>query len=234
MSSLAKPPSSRTRLRRNHERGFYDAEAVHAVLDATPLCHVAHLHEGHPFTLPTMCWRIGDRVFFHGSSASRMIRAVTNGPVCLTATLFDGLVLARSAFHHSANYRSVVVVGEGAAVEGDAERVAALKHFFDVWLPGRWDTLRPYNEQEMKATGIVSLELNEASAKVRTGPPVDDEEDYTFPVWAGVLPLTRDAQALVPCPRLSEADTFASDPAPDAQTRAAIDAFVARFEAPTN
>ena len=199
------PASDRVRLRRAYERGHYDAATLHAILDATPLCHIGYLKQDQPFVTPTLHWRVEDRVYWHGSSASQMLRAVADKPVCLTVSLLDGVVLARSGFHHSVNYRSAMVLGEAREVPPD-ERVARLEDFFTAWLPGRWQTLRPINEQELKATAMLSLPLDEASAKVRTGPPEDDEADYALPIWAGVLPIRQRAEPsrIVPCPRLSE------------------------------
>ncbi len=193
------------RLRRAHARGRYDAPALHAVLDATPLCHLGYQRDGQPFVTPTLHWRVGDRVYWHGSSASQMLRAAAGERVCLTVSLLDGLVLARSGFHHSVNYRSAMVLGEACEVPL-AERAARLEDFFTAWLPGRWQALRPISEQELKATAMLSLPLDEASVKVRTGPPEDDEADYVLPIWAGVLPLAlrADTARIEPCPRLSE------------------------------
>jgi uncharacterized protein len=184
------PPSDFTRLRRLHERGDYDAATIHAVLDAAPLCHVGHVIDGRPVVTPTLHWREGDHVYWHGSAASRMLRAnAAGGPVCLTATLLDGWVLARSGFHSSANYRSVMCFGTPTLITDRDHKLAAMRGFVERLFPGRWDTLRPPSDQEVKATAILSLPLTEASAKVRTGPPHDDEEDLTWPVWAGVIPL---------------------------------------------
>ncbi len=185
-----KPASDFVRARRMHERAKYDADTVHAVLDAAPLCHVGHVIANRPVVIPTFHWRDGSTVYWHGSSASRMLRAnAKGGEACLTATLLDGLVYARSAFHHSANYRSVMVFGLPRLVDGDDEKLAALKGFTDRLTPGRWEALRPVNAQELKATSVLALEISEASAKIRTGPPGDDAEDVTWPIWGGVLPL---------------------------------------------
>ena len=183
-------PTPFTRVRRMPKRGSYDREVVHAVLDAAPLCHVGHLIDGRPVVIPTLHWRHGESVFWHGSAASRMLRAnATGGEVCLTATLLDGWVMARSAFHHSANYRSVMCFGQPRLVDHPAEKLAAMEGFVERMFPGRWATLRPPTIQEIKATSILGMDLSECSAKVRTGMPVDDEEDVGWPVWGGVLPV---------------------------------------------
>jgi uncharacterized protein len=183
-------PTDFTRVRRLPTRGAYEAEAVHAVLDAATHCHVGHIIGGRPVVIPTLHWRDGSTVHWHGSAASRMLRTNASGSeACLTATLIDGYVLARSGFHHSVNYRSVMVFGTPRLIEDPAEKAAVLKGFVDRLFPGRWDTLRPANAKELKATSVLAMALDEASVKIRTGPPVDDEEDLTWPVWAGVLPL---------------------------------------------
>ncbi len=193
--------SERTRLRRRHDRGAYDRESVYAILDATPLCHVGYMLEGAPAVTPTFQWRMGDRAYWHGSSASQALRASEAMPVCLTVTLFDGLVLARSAFHHSANYRSAMIYGTAVKVTENAEKKEALKAFVEGLYPGRWEELRPITEQEVKATTVLSMPINEASAKVRTGPPGDDEPDYALPIWAGVLPIGTAIGDPIPDPR---------------------------------
>lgn len=194
-------PSDRTRLRRAHERGHYDAQTLHAVLDAMPLCHVGYVLDDAPQVTPTMQWREGDHVYWHGSSASRFLRAAIAKPVCLTVTHWDGMVMARSGFHHSANYRSVMAYGTAEIVDDPAHKEASLEAMFEHWFPGRWETLRPMNEQEVKATTVLRLPLSEASVKIRTGPPVDDEEDYALPIWAGVIPMQMITGAPVPDPR---------------------------------
>lgn len=193
-------PSERTRLRRLHERGSYDKETIYGILDATPLCHVAYAVDGKPAVTPTLQWREDDRVYWHGSSASRMIRASQDNDVCLSVTLLDGLVLARSAFHHSANFRSVMLFGRPEVVP-DADKEFRLRNFLDGLYPGRWDSLRPIMDKELKATKILSLPIEEASAKLRTGQPVDDEEDYALPIWAGVIPIQHTALPPEPDPR---------------------------------
>ncbi|WP_158743682.1 pyridoxamine 5'-phosphate oxidase family protein [Acidisphaera sp. L21] len=196
-------PSDRTRVRRMPKRGAYDRAAIDAILDAGLLCHVGYVVEGQPYVTPTAHWRDGDYVYWHGSSASRMLRTLVGGvEVCVTVSMLDGLVLARSGFHHSMNYRAVMALGRAELVEGD-HKLHALKMFSDRLVPGRWETLRPPTTQELKATTILRLELTEASAKIRTGQPVDDDEDYALPVWAGVLPLSVIAGAPIPDPRLA-------------------------------
>jgi uncharacterized protein len=199
-------PSDRTRVRRVPQRGQYDRETVEAILDETLISHIGFVHDGHPVVIPTLHARLGDRLYLHGSAASRMLRTLLKGvPVCVTATLVDGLVLARSAFHHSVNYRSVVVFGEATAVEPEEERLRALELFTEKLVPGRWADVRPPTRQELKGTKVLSLPLDEASAKLRTGPPIDDDEDYDLPVWAGVLPLATEVAAPQPDPRLDPA-----------------------------
>ena len=195
------PVTERTRLRRAAKRGRYDRAAINAVLDATPLCHVGYLLDGLPAVTPTLQWREGDHVYWHGSSASRALRASAGLDVCLTVTMMDGLVLARSAFHHSANYRSVMLFGRAVTVTDPAAKTARLRAFVEGLYPGRWDTLRPMTDQELKATTVLALPIAEASAKIRTGPPIDDEEDYALPIWSGVVPLNTVAGAPVPDPR---------------------------------
>jgi len=182
-------PSPRVRVRRLHERGRYDAEIINGILDSMPICHVGYVFEGTPYVTPTMQWREGGHIYWHGSSASRMLEAVDGAEVCVTVTIIDGLVLARSAFHHSANYRSVMVKGYALKIIDKNEKEVLLRSFVEKMYPGRWEMLRPMNAQELKATTVLSLPLNEASAKVRTGAPKDDEEDYALPIWAGVIPL---------------------------------------------
>jgi nitroimidazol reductase NimA-like FMN-containing flavoprotein (pyridoxamine 5'-phosphate oxidase superfamily) len=163
---------------------------VHSILDEGFICHVGFAVDGKPFVIPTGYARVDQTIYIHGSAASRMLRTLSSGAdVCLTVTLLDGLVLARSAFHHSVNYRSVVVFGKAFPVEDPEEKIKALRALSDHIIPGRWDEVRPPDDQEMKATLVLKLPLEEVSAKVRVGPPIDDEPDYDLPVWAGVLPL---------------------------------------------
>ena len=197
------PRTERTTLKRLPKRAEYDREAVNRILDEGFICHVGFVVEGKPFVIPTGYARSGDTLFIHGSQASRMLRAVGKGiDVCLTVTLVDGLVLARSAFHHSMNYRSVVVFGRATVVDDADDKVTALRSLSEHMIPGRWDEVRGPSEQEMKATLVLSLPLAEVSAKVRTGPPLDDEDDYELGVWAGVIPLRLAADAPIADPRL--------------------------------
>lgn len=202
MSHPGAAPSPRTRVKRMHQRAAYDRATIDAILDASPIAHVGYQFDGCPFVTPTMHWREGDHVYWHGSAASRMLETVNGAEACLTVTLLDGFVLARSAFHHSLNYRSVMLFGQATMVTDPAEKEMRLKAFVDQLLPGRWPTLRPIKAQEVKATSILSMPIIEASAKVRTGPPGDDEEDYALDIWAGVLPVTTRAGALIDDPRL--------------------------------
>ncbi len=187
-------PSPRTRVRRAPKRGVYDRAAIDAILDEAIVCHVGFVHDGQPYVIPTLHARVGDTVYLHGSTASRLVRTLAGGAPCsLTATLLDGIVLARSAFHHSANYRSVTVLGRARLVESGAERLRALEAFTEQLVPGRWSQVRPPNPKEMKATQVLALTLDEASAKMRSGPPVDDDEDMGRDVWAGEIPLALQA-----------------------------------------
>jgi len=188
---MAEPsPTPRTRVRRLPQRAAYDEATIHAILDNGLVCHIGFVHEGQPFVLPTTYARLGDALVLHGSAASRMLRGLRDGiPICVTVTLLDGLVLARSAFHHSMNYRSVVILGVATEVTDDAERLHALEAIVEHVNPGRWAEVRPPNERELKATMVLRLPIAEASAKVRTGPPLDDTEDLGWPCWAGEVPL---------------------------------------------
>ena len=182
--------TERTKLGRLPKRGSYDRELIYQILDEAFICHVGFTVDNQPLVIPTGYARVGDKLFIHGSQASRMLRAmVQEVDVCVTVTLVDGLVLARSAFHHSMNYRSVVIFGKASVVEGEEEKLAALQAFTEHILPGRWCDVRPPTKNELKATSVLSLPLEEASAKIRTGGPVDDAEDYEMDVWAGVVPL---------------------------------------------
>jgi len=182
--------TARTTVRRLPERGHYDREEIYGVLDAGFICHVGFCVEDQPYVVPTSYWRKEDHVYFHGSAASRMLRTVAGEiPVCLTATHVDGLVLARSGFHHSINYRSVMILGNAALVSDDKEKFAAFQDFVDYVLPGRWPEIRWPDEQEMKATSVLRLPIEEASVKIRKGDPKDDAADLEMNVWAGVIPL---------------------------------------------
>jgi nitroimidazol reductase NimA-like FMN-containing flavoprotein (pyridoxamine 5'-phosphate oxidase superfamily) len=212
MSSPQALRTDRTTLRQLPQRGSHDRAVIDAILDEALFCHLGFTtprtplsspQDTQPFVLPAIHARVEDRIYVHGSAASRMLRALADGAsVCLTATLLDGLVLARSAFHHSMNYRSVVVLGKAQLVVDEAEKLMALRAIVEHVARGRWDEVRTPNEKEMKATAVLSLPLTEASAKVRTGMPVDDEEDFALPVWAGVLPLRLVAGDLVAESRL--------------------------------
>ena len=201
MAKNQEAPTDRVRVRRLHERGQYDAASIHAILDAMPMCSVGYVFDGQPYVTPTMQWREGDRVFWHGSSASRMLRTTAETEACLTVSILDGFVLARSGFHHSTNYRSVMILGRAIQITDPDEKAARLKIFVDGLFPGRWDSLRPATEKEMKATTVLSMPIEEASAKVRTGQPVDDEPDYALPIWAGVLPVETRVLPPEPDPR---------------------------------
>ncbi|HEX5621976.1 MAG TPA: pyridoxamine 5'-phosphate oxidase family protein [Solirubrobacteraceae bacterium] len=180
----------RTKLRRLPKRGAHDRPTIDAILDEALISHVGFVHDGRPAVIPTLHARLGDDVLIHGSAASRMLRALAQGiDVCLTATLIDGLVLARSAFHHSVNYRSVVLYGQARLVTEPDEKEAALEAFTDRLVPGRWADVRWPTRKELKATTVLMLPIEEGSAKVRSGPPIDDEPDYELDVWAGVVPL---------------------------------------------
>jgi uncharacterized protein len=195
--------TERTTLKRLPARGAYDSELVYSILDEGLICHVGFAVEGRPFVIPTGYARNGDQLFIHGSQASRMLRTLKAGvDVCVAVTLLDGLVLARSAFHHSMNYRSVIIFGRAMIVDDPVDKVAALIAFSEHVIPGRWNDVREPTEQELKATTVLSLTLKEVSAKVRTGPPLDDEEDYELPIWAGVIPVQLVAAAPIPDPQL--------------------------------
>ncbi|MBX3277129.1 MAG: pyridoxamine 5'-phosphate oxidase family protein [Acidobacteria bacterium] len=184
-------PTPRTTLKRRPQRAEYDRAAVYRILDEAFICHVGFIVDSRPVVIPTAYGRLGDLLYIHGSAASRMLRTLAEGvDVCVAVTLVDGFVLARSAFHHSINYRSVVVFGRAYVVEDEAEKNTALRVFTDHLTPGRWADVREPNEQELKATLVLALPLEEVSAKIRTGPPIDDDEDHALDVWAGLLPLS--------------------------------------------
>jgi nitroimidazol reductase NimA-like FMN-containing flavoprotein (pyridoxamine 5'-phosphate oxidase superfamily) len=196
-------PTRRTRIKRMPKRAHYDRDTVYAILDAGVVAHVGYNIDGEPYVTPTAYWRQGDHVYWHGSSASRMLRTLETGGVrvCLTVSLLDGLVLARSGFHHSVNYRAVMAFGAAFMVTDKAAKLAALEDFVERLYPGRWATLRPVTDQEIKASTVLGMDLSEAVAKVRTGGPIDDEEDYALPIWAGVLPVTTTIGAPLDDPR---------------------------------
>ena len=199
------PATPRVRVRRHPDRARYDRAAVDAILDAALVGHVGYVVGGQPYVTPTAIWRTGDRLFWHGSRASRMLRMTRDGaPVCVTATLLDGLVLARTAFDHSLNYRSVMVLGQAREVTGVQERLEALRAFVERLYPGRWPALRPLTPGELRATTILWIQLDEASAKVRQGGPHDDPADLAWPAWAGHVPIAQTAGAFVPDDHLGD------------------------------
>ncbi|MES2435302.1 MAG: pyridoxamine 5'-phosphate oxidase family protein [Pseudomonadota bacterium] len=198
-----KAPSDRTRARRMHEKAAYDRATIDAILDAMPIAHVGYVKDGAPIVIPTLQWRIGDHIYWHGSSASRTQRTAKDAQVCVTVTLTDAMVLARSGLEHSVNFRSVMVFGEARAVTDAAEKAEALRAMMEQMFPGRWDQLRPMTAQELKATAILTLPLTEASAKIGTGMPTDPPEDLATPVWAGLLPIQLTMGQPIPDPNLS-------------------------------
>lgn len=197
--------TDRTKLKRLPKRGHFDRETVYGILDEGFICHVGFAPEGQPFVIPTGYARVDDKLYIHGSQASRMLRKLSGGlDACVTVTIIDGLVLARSAFHHSMNYRSVVIFGRATIVEDREEKMKALLALSEHIIRGRWAEVREPTEQEMVMTTVLELPLVEASAKIRTGPPLDDEEDYAMNVWAGVIPLKLEAGEPIKDPRLPE------------------------------
>jgi nitroimidazol reductase NimA-like FMN-containing flavoprotein (pyridoxamine 5'-phosphate oxidase superfamily) len=201
------PASERVRLRRKRERGCYDRTVVDEILDEGLVAHLGICDpDGQPLVIPTLHARAGDVVYCHGSAASRTLRALAGGaPACLTVTLVDGLVLARAVMHHSANYRSAMILGSATVVDDPQEKLAALRAIVEHIVPGRWDHARHPTENEMKATSVLALPISEFSAKVRTGPPLDDEEDYGLDFWAGVLPIEQRFGPPLADPRLADA-----------------------------
>ena len=199
------PQTNRTKLKRLPKRGHFDRETVYGILDEGFICHVGFVVDGHPIVIPTGYARVDDKLYIHGSQASRMLRTLANGvDACVTVTLIDGLVLARSAFHHSMNYRSVVVFGRAVLVDDPEEKMTALVALSEHIIRDRWKDVREPNDVEMKLTTVLELSLEEASAKIRTGPPLDDEEDYSLPMWAGVIPLKLTAGKPIDDPRLTD------------------------------
>lgn len=200
----ARPPSDRVRLRRKRERGRYERTVIDAILDEALIAHLGIAEQdGQPLVIPTLHARCGDLVYLHGSTAGRTLRALAAGArACLTVSLLDGLVLARSAMHHSANYRSVMLLGQARSVDDPAEKLAAFQAIVEHIVPGRWRDVRAPSENELKATAVLAIGIDEASAKVRSGPPLDDEDDYSLAAWAGVVPLRTVAGAPEPDPRL--------------------------------
>jgi len=201
--SDSQAPTTRTRVVREPQRAVYDRTAIYEILDEGFICHVGFVSDGQPFVVPTGYGRSQDNLYIHGSAASRMLRHLDRGvPVCVTVTLLDGLVLARSIFNHSMNYRSVMVLGTAVLVDDPGEKLEALRLLSEHILPGRWAESRQPNEKELKATSVLRLPITEFSAKVRQGPPIDDEEDYAFPTWAGVIPLEVSVGKPINDPRL--------------------------------
>ena len=208
-------PTERTTVHRMPQRASYDRALLERILDEALYCHVGFVAGNQPYVLPTIHARAGDQLFLHGSSASRMLTAAAAGiPICVTVTILDGLVLARSVYHHSMNYRSAIILGNAAEVTDPAERLVALRTIVEHVIPGRWNDVRGPNQQELKATRVVRLPIAEASVKVRSGPPLDDEEDYGLPCWAGEVPLRLERHVPVPDPRL-----VPSTPLPEYATR---------------
>jgi hypothetical protein len=199
MSTTTLAPTDRTRVRRLPQRAAYDRETILAILDSGFVCHVGLVDRGRPVVIPTAYARVGNHVVLHGSTKAGFVQALAAGAeACVTVTHVDGFVMARSAFHHSVNYRSVVVFGRGEAITGEAEKNAALEAFFERIHPGRWDAVRPPTAQELKQTGVIRIPIDEASAKVRTGGPIDDPEDMALDVWAGVIPLALTSSTPIP------------------------------------
>jgi nitroimidazol reductase NimA-like FMN-containing flavoprotein (pyridoxamine 5'-phosphate oxidase superfamily) len=201
-------PTTRSRVKRLHERGAYDFGTIASILDAGLLCHVGYVVDGHPYVTPTAYWREGEHVYWHGSSASRMLRTLEKGvDACFTVSHLDGLVLARSGFNHSINYRSVMLFGRARKIEDEGAKLRALESFLERMFPGRWQQLRAATPQEIKATTVLGMAIEEGSAKVRTGWPHDNEDDYSWPVWAGVVPVHTVMRAPLPDERLADAIT---------------------------
>jgi len=196
----AAAPSERTRVNRYRHLAHYDRKTIDAILDAMPVAHIAYLHQGQPIVTPTLQWREGDRVYWHGAKHGRMMQA-SEGEVCLTVSILDGLVLARSAFNFNVNHRSVMLFGKAEAVTDRQEKIRLLTRLINGFAPDQWDKLRPATDAEINATAILSLKIEEASAKVRSGPPEDNDDDYAHPVWAGVLPIRLSVGAPEPDPR---------------------------------
>ena len=230
----AYPVEPRNRVRRKHDRAAYDHASVHAVLDAGMLAHVSYVIDGQPYATPTIHWREGTRLYWHGSSASRMLRAQAGGlPVCVSVAMLDGLVMARTGMNHSANYRSAMCFGTAALVEGEEEKRHALRAMIDRFFPGRNRTLRAFSDQDVKATKVVGMEIETAVAKVRTGLNGDEPEDLSNPPWAGVIPVTQVIGERLPCPH-NGADAIPSGLAPWAAGRtfdAAMAELAALYEA---
>jgi nitroimidazol reductase NimA-like FMN-containing flavoprotein (pyridoxamine 5'-phosphate oxidase superfamily) len=203
MTSYA--PTARSRLKRRPQRGRYDKETVHAILDAGLMCHVGYVMEDHPVVVPTLYWRQGERVYWHGSAQGKALRLQVDGaPVCFTVALLDGLILARSAFRHSVNYRSVMAYGLARPVQHESEKLEAMKGLFERLYPGRWDQIRPPSRAELAAVSVLCLDIEEASAKVKADPPMDADSDLGRQVWAGVVPLSLQAGEPEPCASIAD------------------------------
>jgi nitroimidazol reductase NimA-like FMN-containing flavoprotein (pyridoxamine 5'-phosphate oxidase superfamily) len=197
--------TERTRVRRISDRGHYDQDTIFSIIDEAMICHVGFIQNNNPVVIPTIHARLGNTLYIHGSGASRMLKVISNqNNICVTISLIDGIVLARSAFHHSMNYRSVVIFGSGRKINDPKEKLNALKAVSDHLIPERWDDVRPPNQKELDATTVIAISLEEASAKIRTGPPSDDDDDYKLSVWAGVLPITLIKEELIPDPVLPD------------------------------
>ena len=197
--------TERTRVRRISDRGHYDQDTIYPIIDEAMICHVGFIQNNNPVVIPTIHARLGNTLYIHGSGASRMLKVITNqNNICVTISLIDGIVLARSAFHHSMNYRSVVIFSSGRKIDDPEEKLNALKAVSEHLIPERWDDVRQPNQKELDATTVIAISLEEASAKVRTGPPSDDEDDYKLSVWAGVLPITLIKEELIPDPVLPD------------------------------
>jgi len=219
--------SERNRVKRMHERGSNDRAQVFAILDSALLCHVAYVMDGQPYCTPTMFWRVDDMLYWHGSSASRMLRHLKAGtPTCLTVSHLDGLVLARSGFHHSVNYRSVMCFGTARMIDDPEAKEKALAEVVDRFYPGRSASLRPIHRQEIKAVTVIGMRIDEASAKVRAKNVADDEEDYALPIWAGVIGIKTVVGADDPCPRMEPGVPRPASLSPYRQGRVLDEAFL--------
>jgi len=195
----------KSKVNRKPERGYYDVETINKIIDEALYCHVSFIQDDQPFIIPTIHARIDDQLILHGAKASRLLKKISTGnEIAIAVTILDGLVLARSVFHHSMNYRSVIIFGKGVEITDDKQKMKALKAVTDHILPGRWNDARKPNGKELKATSVISVKINEASAKIRTGPPKDEEQDYSLPVWAGVIPFTQKPSKPVDDPILTK------------------------------
>ena len=197
--------SNRSKINRLPSRSFYDKETINKIIDEALYCHVSFVHSNQPYIIPTIHARMNDRIVLHGAKGSRLMKHIAEGnEICIAITHMDGLVLARSVFHHSMNYRSVVIFGKGKLLENKVEKLEALKTITEHLISGRWEDARKPNEKELNATTVVSIDINEASAKIRTGPPIDDDEDYKLSVWAGVIPISQKFDSPMNDPKLNE------------------------------